>query len=122
MRVRTDENVHVQTRPGVIVKTVGGAVAETRTTKENPARPVPTRPMAGKAVGGLKGGAKRAVLGDISNAGMAKVNIRVWAKLIKVYNNHGKNIRDESAKPSTTTAGKYPPKPIPEYTRKHSRC
>lgn len=66
MRVRTDENVQVQTtRTGIIGKTFGG----TAMTKENNAQTVPNRATGGKALGGLKGGARRAVLGDISNGG-----------------------------------------------------
>jgi hypothetical protein len=77
MRVRADENIHVQTRTGVIAKTFGAAATGTRSTKENPTRPIPTRPMASKITGGLKGGARRAVLGDISNAGRPTVSIHV---------------------------------------------
>ena len=32
------------------------------------------RPMVGKVIGGIKGGARRAALGDISNASQAKVS------------------------------------------------
>jgi hypothetical protein len=38
-------------------------------TKENSQ----TRPLVGKVIGGIKGGAKRAALGDISNAAPTKV-------------------------------------------------
>jgi hypothetical protein len=68
-----DENVQVNTtRTGIIGKTFSGnsTTTTTTTTKENSTTTtVPTRPMAGKVIGGLKGGARRAVLGDISNAG-----------------------------------------------------
>ena len=63
-----DENIQIHTtRTGIVGKTFSG---NSTTTKENSiTSTVPTRPMAGKVTGGLKGGAKRAVLGDISNAG-----------------------------------------------------
>jgi hypothetical protein len=57
VRVRTDENL--QTRTAVTAKTLA-------VPKENTATAVP-RPIVGKVIGGLTGGARRAVLGDISN-------------------------------------------------------
>ena len=69
MRVKTDENAQVHTtRTGISGKTFSGSNVATTTT-ENSKTTVPARPMAGKAIGGLKSGARRAVLGDISNAG-----------------------------------------------------
>jgi len=69
MRVKTDENAQVHnTRTGITRKTFNGS--NNITTKENSSTTtVSTRPMAGKPIGGLKSGARRAVLGDISNAG-----------------------------------------------------
>ena len=61
MRVRTDENVQTRTT-AVVGKTFTAAA----TTKES-ITTVGPRQMA-KVAGGLKGGARRAALGDISNA------------------------------------------------------
>jgi hypothetical protein len=76
MRVRTDENVQVTTRTTTIIgKAFGTAAAAatgtgTAVTKENTvSQTIPTRAMVGKVIGGLRGGARRAALGDISNAG-----------------------------------------------------
>jgi hypothetical protein len=75
MRVRTDENVQVTTRTTTIIgKAFGTAAAAAATgtavTKENnTSQTIPTRAMVGKVIGGLRGGARRAALGDISNAG-----------------------------------------------------
>jgi hypothetical protein len=71
MRVKTDENVQVQTRTGIIGKTFGGGTAMTK--ENNNTKNVATRPMGGKVISGLKGGARRPALGDISNAGPTKV-------------------------------------------------
>ena len=72
MRVRTDENVQVTARTTTIMGKTFGATAATGTamTKENNnSQAIPTRAMVGKVIGGLRGGARRAALGDISNAG-----------------------------------------------------
>jgi hypothetical protein len=65
MRVRMDENV-VQTRTGVVGKTFSPVPKENTLT-------VAPRPVVSKVIGGLKGGARRAALGDISNAAQTKV-------------------------------------------------
>jgi len=65
MRVRTDENV-VQARTGIVGKTFSAVPKENTLT-------VAPRPAVGKIIGGLKGGARRAALGDISNAAQTKV-------------------------------------------------
>jgi hypothetical protein len=71
MRVRADENVQVPTRTGIIGKTFGVATGSAM-VKENIQGAV--RPLVGKVIGGIKGGARRAALGDISNASQAKVS------------------------------------------------
>jgi len=92
MRVRqqTDENVQIQTsqRPiqGIIGKPTG-------TVKENvhiQAQGVAVRPLVGKVIGGLKGGARRAALGELSNANQATLTqnvIFLWLTLLIADNN-----------------------------------
>jgi hypothetical protein len=71
VRVRTDENVPVQTRTGIVAKTFGVSTAAAVTAQAGGA----VRPLVGKVIGGLKGGARRAALGDISNAGPSTVSL-----------------------------------------------
>lgn len=71
MRVRTDENAGVQQ----LAKTFGqnnNVATATANAPENAATTVSARPLVGKVMGGLRGGARRAALGDISNAPQAK--------------------------------------------------
>ena len=72
MRIRTDENAPAQTRTGIVGKTFG-ATTTTTVVKETVTTGGAVRPIVGKVIGGLKGGARRAVLGDISNAGPSAV-------------------------------------------------
>lgn len=76
IRVRTDENVPAHSRTGIVGKTFGVSAATTTTTtvvKETLMAGGAVRPIVGKVIGGLKGGARRAALGDISNAGPSSV-------------------------------------------------
>lgn len=74
MRVRTttDENIqlHNTSRTGIIGKTFG---VSTTTVKDSipQHQGVAVRPLVGKVIGGLKGGARRTALGEISNANQA---------------------------------------------------
>jgi G2/mitotic-specific cyclin 1/2 len=75
MRVRTDENAGVQQQLGIPGKTFGqnnNAATAPANAQENAATTAPARPLVGKVMGGLRGGARRAALGDISNAPQAK--------------------------------------------------
>ena len=72
MRVRTDENVQITSRTTTIINKAFGATAPSgmaMTKENNNTQAIPTRAMVGKVIGGLRGGARRAALGDISNAG-----------------------------------------------------
>jgi G2/mitotic-specific cyclin 2 len=84
MRVRTDENAVVQQQQqqqlGIPGKTFGqnnNAVTATANANENAVIAVPARPLGGKLMGGLRGGARRAALGDISNAPQAKTTTTI---------------------------------------------
>ena len=74
--MRTDENLPLQTRTGIVGKTFGvGTAATAALVKETvQAGGGAVRPLVGKVIGGLKGGARRAALGDISNAGPSTVS------------------------------------------------
>ena len=62
------------TRTSIVGKTFGGvSTATTTMVKETVQVGGAVRPLVGKVIGGLKGGAKRAALGDISNAGPSTV-------------------------------------------------
>ena len=78
MRVRTDENVPVQTRTGIVAKTFGVSTAAAAVTVQAGGA---VRPLVGKVIGGLKGGARRAALGDISNAGPSTVSCSIIRSL-----------------------------------------
>ena len=72
MRIRTDENAPAQTRTGIVGKTFGVTTTAT-VVKETVTTGGAVKPIVGKVIGGLKGGARRAALGDISNAGPSTV-------------------------------------------------
>jgi hypothetical protein len=76
MRVRqqTDENaqVHSTRQAGIIGKTLG-----VQTTENVQGQGVAVRPLVGKVIGGLKGGARRATLGDLGNANQATLTQKV---------------------------------------------
>lgn len=62
------------TRTSIVGKTFGGVTTTTTTmVKETVQMGGAVRPLVGKVIGGLKGGARRAALGDISNAGPSTV-------------------------------------------------
>jgi len=69
---RTDENAVSSQYQGIVGKPFGQN--NNATTKENASSAVTAgRPLVGKVMGGLRSGARRAALGDISNAPQAKV-------------------------------------------------
>ena len=74
MRVgRTDENAVAGQRHGIVGKPFGHN-NNAATAKENaPSAAAAARPLVGKVNGGPRSGARRAALGDISNALQAKV-------------------------------------------------
>ena len=74
MRVgRTDENAVASQYHGIVGKPFGHN-NNAATAKENAASAVAAaRPLVGRVNGGLRSGARRAALGDISNAPQAKV-------------------------------------------------
>jgi hypothetical protein len=69
MRVRTDENAAIHNQKyGGISKSLTNSTTTTATTTSMAIKDAQLRPVGGKGAGGLKSGAIRAALGDISNA------------------------------------------------------
>jgi len=84
MRVRTDENAVLPQQPALHAKAFVQNNVPPVNAKESVPPAVPARSLVGKAMGGLRGGARRAALGDISNAPQAKTTTTTTTTTIKI--------------------------------------